>query len=67
MFVFFDDKESSYIYKVSNIVTVQYIHDKDFFVIQFNDGTVQEYIYETPAQCLNAFIIVRDQLKGEII
>ena len=64
MFIAFSDKESSYIYKANNIVTVQYIQGKDFFIIQFNDGTIQEYLYYTPAHCLNAFISVRDQLKG---
>lgn len=64
MFITFDDKESSYIYKMSNIITVQYIQGKDFFIIQFDGGIVQEYLYHTPAHCLNAFISVRDQLKG---
>ena len=66
MFVAFNDKESSYIYKMSNIVGVQHINDKDFFVMQFNDGTVQEYIYDTPFECFNAFTMVRNQLTGEI-
>ena len=66
MFITFDDKESSYVYKTSNIITVQYIQGENFFIIQFDGGVVQQYFYDTPAHCLNAFIIVRDQLKGVV-
>jgi hypothetical protein len=64
MFIAFADKESSYIYKATNIVGVQHINGEDFFIIQFNDGTVQNYCYNRLEECLEAFIHIQDQLKG---
>lgn len=66
MFIYFADKESSYIYKATNIVGIQHINGEDFFIIQFNDGTVQEYLYNSLEECLDSFVFIRDQLRGVV-
>jgi hypothetical protein len=62
MFIAFSDKESSYIYKANNIASVQHINGENFFVIQFDSGMVQEYLYDRMEECLETFLHIREQL-----
>ena len=62
MFIAFSDKESSYIYKATNIVGIQHINGENFFVILFDSGVVQEYLYDRMEECLEAFTHIREQL-----